>query len=96
MKGLKVLFFSGTGKTLMARQIGKMLNTREPKIISGPGTEFNQNISLRIRGKRFCCTSSLRTLERVESETFGQYRFRRKRLLQKLSKDNNVSIYVMY
>ena len=27
----------GTGKTLMARQIGKMLNTREPKIISGPG-----------------------------------------------------------
>ncbi|PFX29475.1 Vesicle-fusing ATPase [Stylophora pistillata] len=26
----------GTGKTLMARQIGKMLNTREPKIISGP------------------------------------------------------------
>ena len=28
---------TGTGKTLMARQIGKMLNTREPKIISGPG-----------------------------------------------------------
>jgi hypothetical protein len=27
----------GTGKTLMARQIGKMLNCREPKIISGPG-----------------------------------------------------------
>ena len=63
MKGLKVLFFSGTGKTLMARQIGKMLNTREPKIISGPGTEFNQNIRLCIRSKRFC-TSSLRKLER--------------------------------
>ena len=63
MKGLKVLFFSGTGKTLMARQIGKMLNTREPKIISGPGTEFNQNISLRIRSKRFF-TSSLSKLER--------------------------------
>lgn len=76
MKGLKVLFFSGTGKTLMARQIGKMLNTREPKIISGPGTDFNQNISLRIRSKRF--------------------RFRRKRLLRKLSKDNHVSINVMY
>ena len=29
--------YLGTGKTLMARQIGKMLNTREPKIISGPG-----------------------------------------------------------
>ncbi len=27
---------SGTGKTLMARQIGKMLNAREPKIINGP------------------------------------------------------------
>ena len=53
MKGLKVLFFSGTGKTLMARQIGKMLNTREPKIISGPGTDLSQNtenISLRIDG----------------------------------------------
>ena len=24
----------------MARQIGKMLNTREPKIISGPGEIF--------------------------------------------------------
>lgn len=80
MKGLKVLFFSGTGKTLMARQIGKMLNTREPKIISGPGTDLNQNtenISLRIRSNRFC-TSSLRKLERernfwaipISSETF--------------------------
>ncbi len=28
---------SGTGKTLMARQIGKMLHAREPKIINGPG-----------------------------------------------------------
>ena len=27
----------------MARQIGKMLNTREPKIISGPGTDLSQN-----------------------------------------------------
>ena len=88
MKGLKVLFFSGTGKTLMARQIGKMLNTREPKIISGPGTDFNQNISLHIRSKRFC-TSSLSKLERernfwaipISSET--------------LSKDNNVRINVM-
>ena len=91
MKGLKVLFFSGTGKTLMARQIGKMLNTREPKIISGPGTDFNQNISLRIpylRSKRFF-TSSLRKLERernfwaipISSEM--------------LSKDNNVRINVM-
>lgn len=34
---LLILHLSGTGKTLMARQIGKMLNTREPKIISGPG-----------------------------------------------------------
>lgn len=32
-----ILVYIGTGKTLMARQIGKMLNTREPKIISGPG-----------------------------------------------------------
>ena len=30
------MVYLGTGKTLMARQIGKMLN-REPKIISGPG-----------------------------------------------------------
>ena len=28
--------FPGTGKTLMARQIGKMLNAREPKIVNGP------------------------------------------------------------
>lgn len=34
---LLIFHLSGTGKTLMARQIGKMLNTREPKIISGPG-----------------------------------------------------------
>ena len=30
------VFISGTGKTLMARQIGKMLNARESKIINGP------------------------------------------------------------
>ena len=35
------LLYLGTGKTLMARQIGKMLNTREPKIISGPGKIFS-------------------------------------------------------
>ena len=34
-----ILVYLGTGKTLMARQIGKMLNTREPKIISGPGKD---------------------------------------------------------
>lgn len=28
--------FTGTGKTLMARQIGQMLHAREPKIIHGP------------------------------------------------------------
>ena len=27
---------AGTGKTLMARQIGKMLLAREPKVINGP------------------------------------------------------------
>lgn len=32
-----VLSCVGTGKTLMARQIGKMLHAREPKIINGPG-----------------------------------------------------------
>ena len=26
----------GTGKTLIARQIGKMLNGKEPKIVNGP------------------------------------------------------------
>ena len=26
----------GTGKTLMARKIGQMLNSREPKIVNGP------------------------------------------------------------
>ncbi len=26
----------GTGKTLIARQIGKMLQAREPKVINGP------------------------------------------------------------
>ena len=28
--------YLGTGKTLMARQIGKMLSAREPKIVNGP------------------------------------------------------------
>jgi hypothetical protein len=28
--------YLGTGKTLMARQIGNMLNSREPKIVNGP------------------------------------------------------------
>ena len=28
---------AGTGKTLMARQIGKMLHARDPKIVNGPG-----------------------------------------------------------
>ena len=28
---------TGTGKTLMARQIGKMLHAKEPKIVNGPG-----------------------------------------------------------
>ena len=31
-----IFLFIGTGKTLMARQIGKMLNAREPKIVNGP------------------------------------------------------------
>ena len=30
-------FPAGTGKTLMARQIGTMLHAREPKIVNGPG-----------------------------------------------------------
>jgi len=28
--------YSGCGKTLIARQIGKVLNAREPKIVNGP------------------------------------------------------------
>ena len=28
--------FLGTGKTLMARTIGRMLNSREPQIVNGP------------------------------------------------------------
>lgn len=27
---------AGTGKTLIARQIGKMLNGKDPKIVNGP------------------------------------------------------------
>ena len=30
----------GTGKTLMARQIGTMLHAREPKIVNGPGNSL--------------------------------------------------------
>jgi vesicle-fusing ATPase len=31
-----ILFLVGCGKTLIARQIGKALNAREPKIVNGP------------------------------------------------------------
>ena len=31
-----VLVSPGTGKTLMARTIGTMLNSREPQIVNGP------------------------------------------------------------
>ncbi|XP_039019978.1 vesicle-fusing ATPase-like [Hibiscus syriacus] len=36
VKGMLLYGPSGTGKTLMARQIGKMLNGKEPKIVNGP------------------------------------------------------------
>jgi len=37
VSGLFFVHIAGTGKTLMARQIGKMLQAREPKIVNGPG-----------------------------------------------------------
>lgn len=36
VKGILLYGPPGTGKTLIARKIGKMLNTREPKVINGP------------------------------------------------------------
>jgi len=38
VKGILLFGPPGTGKTLFARQIGKMLNTREPKVVNGPET----------------------------------------------------------
>ena len=35
-KGLLLYGPPGTGKTLMARKIGQMLNSKEPKIVNGP------------------------------------------------------------
>ena len=36
VRGILLYGPAGTGNTLMARQIGKMLNAREPKVVNGP------------------------------------------------------------
>ena len=36
LSGILLFGPPGTGKTLMARKIGQMLNSREPKIVNGP------------------------------------------------------------
>ena len=53
-----------TGKTLIARQIGKMLNGKEPKIVNGPevlnkyvgASEENIRNLFKARGAVGCCS----------------------------------------